>query len=246
VSARASLFGRPARHDAAVLQGLRTVHLARPLRPAVSVVLVDDHPAVLAGVQAWCAAAEPPIKVLASGATADVASSEPGRRADVVVLDLHLPGTQNDLDDLRELADGGRNVVVYSMRDDPPTALAALELGAATYLTKAEGQRHLIAAIMAAAEERPYTPPSLAGAMGTDSRPSRPRLAPRETDVLLEWFRSESKNLVAQKLGISVRTVDTYIDRVRIKYASVGRPAGTKAALVARAIQDGLVRVEEL
>ena len=37
-----------------------------------------------------------------------------------------------------------------------------------------------------------------------------------------------------------------YLDRVRIKYANAGRPAATKAALVARAIQDGLIHPEDL
>lgn len=64
--------------------------------------------------------------------------------------------------------------------------------------------------------------------------------------MLIEWFQSESKELVAQRLGISVRTVNSYLDRVRIKYANVGRPARTKASLVARAIQDGLVDVGDL
>lgn len=38
----------------------------------------------------------------------------------------------------------------------------------------------------------------------------------------------------------------SYLDRVRIKYANVGRPARTKASLVARAVQDGLVDVDDL
>jgi DNA-directed RNA polymerase specialized sigma24 family protein len=57
---------------------------------------------------------------------------------------------------------------------------------------------------------------------------------------------SESKEPVAQRLGISVRTVNSYLDRVRIKYANVGRPARTKASPVARAIRDGLVDVADL
>jgi len=51
---------------------------------------------------------------------------------------------------------------------------------------------------------------------------------------------------VAQRLGIRARTVSTYLDRVRIKYANVGRAARTKTALVARAIEDGLVSPEDL
>jgi DNA-binding CsgD family transcriptional regulator len=66
-------------------------------------------------------------------------------------------------------------------------------------------------------------------------------LSEREREVLLAWFESDSKQLVAQRFHLSAKTVDTYINRVRIKYADVGRPATTKAALVARALQDGLI-----
>jgi DNA-binding CsgD family transcriptional regulator len=64
--------------------------------------------------------------------------------------------------------------------------------------------------------------------------------------VLTQWFQCESKQLVADRMRITTRTVDTYLDRVRVKYANVGRPAPTKAALLARAIQDGLVGLEDL
>jgi DNA-binding CsgD family transcriptional regulator len=64
--------------------------------------------------------------------------------------------------------------------------------------------------------------------------------------LLLAWFESDSKNLVAARFGLSVKTVETYIGRLRIKYAEVGRLATTKAALVARALQDGLVDLSEL
>ncbi|SMD25506.1 hypothetical protein [Kibdelosporangium aridum] len=54
------------------------------------------------------------------------------------------------------------------------------------------------------------------------------------------------KEMVADKMGVSTSTVNTYLDRVRIKYANAGRPAATKAALLARAIQDGLIGLVEL
>ena len=210
------------------------------------VVLVDDHPAILAGVRSWLTSADPPVDVVASGTDLAVAWLEPGRSVPVVVMDLQLGGVVPAYADLSRLVEHGRQVVVYSMRDDSDTALTCLEIGAFTYLTKAEGQDHLVDAVRAAAECRPYVAPALAGAMGVDTRRIRPQLAPREIDVLLEWFRCESKELVGQKLGISSRTVSTYIDRVRIKYANTGRPASTKAALVARAIQDGMVSLDDL
>lgn len=212
----------------------------------ITVVVVDDHPATVAGIEAWCAKADPPLRVVDSGAGVAVAWTEPGAAADVVVFDLQLDGPVPAFVDLRRLVDAGRQVVVYTMREDRDTALLCIDVGAFVYLTKAEGPAHLIAAIRAAADNLPYTPPSLARAIGDDARQGRPRLTPREVDVLVNWFASESKDMVARKLNLSVSSVNTYINRVRIKYANAGREAPTKAALVARAIQDGLVSLEEL
>ncbi|SFA80676.1 two component transcriptional regulator, LuxR family [Amycolatopsis marina] len=212
----------------------------------VSVVIIDDHPAILSGVQAWYAASRRPVTVIAAGGSVREAWTEPGSAADVVILDLQLGEGGSAFGSLRRLVDAGRQVVVYTMRDDEKTALNCLDLGAATFLTKNEGQDHLVEATLAAADDRPYMPPALAGALGTNARADRPQLSVREENVLIEWFQSESKELVGQRLGISVRTVNSYLDRVRIKYANVGRPARTKASLVARAIQDGLVDVDDL
>jgi DNA-binding NarL/FixJ family response regulator len=79
-----------------------------------------------------------------------------------------------------------------------------------------------------------------------DRRRIRPDLAPRETEVLLAWILCDNKDDVATQLQISTTTVRTHLQRIREKYATVGRPAPTKAALLARAIQDGLVDVNEL
>jgi DNA-binding NarL/FixJ family response regulator len=216
-----------------------------PVDP-VTVAIVDDHPAVVEGVRAWCTAAEPPIVVVASGDRPGVAAAGPGADADVVVFDLLLEAGVPFFHALAQLVDAGRRVVVYSQAVDNDTILRCLELGVATYLTKAEGPEHLIPALLAAARDRPYISPALGGAMAGDRRPERPALSEREREVLLAWFESDSKNLVAARFGLSAKTIDTYIGRVRIKYAEVGRPATTKAALVARALQDGLVDLSDL
>ncbi len=213
----------------------------------LTVAIVDDHPAILAGLRAWYADAGPLIQVVAAGPTPMVAWTPPGDRADVVIFDLYLaPERPAAYGELRRLVNAGRKVIVYTMREDENIALNCLDLGAVTFLTKAEGERYLVEATVAAAEDRPYIPPALAGAIAASARSTQPRLSDRELEVLVEWFQSESKQLVAQRIGITVRTVNTYLDRVRLKYANVGRPASTKAALVARAIQDGLVAAEDL
>ncbi|MFI7000846.1 helix-turn-helix transcriptional regulator [Nocardia sp. NPDC050175] len=74
----------------------------------------------------------------------------------------------------------------------------------------------------------------------------RPTLSRREVEVLLAWLRADSKPEVCTLLFISPGTVNTHLSRIRDKYAAVGRPAPTKAALVARALQDGLVGVDDL
>jgi DNA-binding NarL/FixJ family response regulator len=212
----------------------------------ITVVVVDDHPVVVAGVRAWCALADPPIRVVAAGPAAVTAWIGAGATADVVVLDLQLDLSGPAYGELKRLVDAGRRVVVSTMRDDQETALTCLDIGAFTYLTKAEGESHLVAAIHAAARNEPYTPPALAGALGTDTDPNRPRLSEQEINVLRAWFHCESKKTVADALNITVNTVNTYLTRVRAKYASAGRAAPTKASLVARALQDGLVTIDEL
>ena len=76
-------------------------------------------------------------------------------------------------------------------------------------------------------------------------REVRPGLSKREGQVLLAWLRADSKLDAATSLYISVGTMNTHLTRIRTKYAAVGRPAGTKAALLARALQDGLTRLDE-
>ena len=76
--------------------------------------------------------------------------------------------------------------------------------------------------------------------------PKRPALSAREIEVLIEWLRNDSKLHVARTLYIAPGTINTHLQRIRAKYAAAGRPATTKAALVVRAIQDGLVSLDEL
>jgi DNA-binding CsgD family transcriptional regulator len=81
---------------------------------------------------------------------------------------------------------------------------------------------------------------------GTTVNSVKPDLSAREQEVLIAWLRTDSKVAVGQALFISLSTVRTHIQRIREKYEAVGRPASTKAALTARAIQDGFIKVGDL
>jgi DNA-binding NarL/FixJ family response regulator len=211
----------------------------------ITAVIVDDHAAIAAGVRIWCEQAAPPINLLdAGGRIADVWTG-PGAAADVVIFDLELVPGFPDFGELRRLVESGRRVVVYSQHLDNATATKCIELGALAYLTKLDGPEQLIPAIRAAAQGLPYTAPR-SGAPVTDEGSTRPRLSAREVQVLRTWFASSSKELVAAKLYITVKTVDTYITRVRVKYANAGRAARTKSELVSRALDDGIITLAEL
>ncbi|SER83922.1 two component transcriptional regulator, LuxR family [Streptomyces sp. yr375] len=212
---------------------------------AVGVTLVGDHPVVLAGFESWYAASDPPIEVRAKGVRVATALAGPGRDAHVVVLALGQRNGTPAYGDLEQLAHSRRRVIVYDVEGSRHAALTCLDLGAFTYLTRAEGRRHLLQATYAAARGARYESPALSGPRGGRGL-KRPRLSPREADVLLKWLQSESKAVVAECLWLSVRTVNTYLERVRVKYADVGRPATTKAQLLARAVQDGLISLDDL
>jgi two-component system, NarL family, nitrate/nitrite response regulator NarL len=216
---------------------------ADPVAAAVTVAIVDDHPVVIEGVRSWLAR-DPRLAVTATGDDPDAVLRAAGD-PDVLLLDLRLHGSIA-LDKVAELSAAGRRVVIYSELTDEDTVLSALDAGAVAFLAKHEGREHCIDTVLAAASDRPYVAPTLAGVLVGDRRSGRPALSEKEREALLLWFQSMSKASVARRMRVSEHTVKQYVDRARIKYAKVGRPAASKAALLARAIEDGLVRPEEI
>ncbi|MFV8228630.1 response regulator [Mycolicibacterium fortuitum] len=215
----------------------------------ITVAVIDDHDVVHAGVEAWCAHADPAIEVVGSFPTPtaffarfpDVPDS-----VDVVLLDLQIDGNKPEFDTLHKLCRVGQRVVVYSHLAADEVILTCLDIGAISYLTKTEGKRHLIEAIHAAHSATPYVAPRMAKALLSDTKLGRTNLSDREKEVLIAWFQTESKELVGKRLYISPTTVRTHLQRARAKYANVGRAAPTKSALLARAIEDGLLSLNDL
>ncbi|MGW5868828.1 response regulator [Streptomyces sp. NPDC055239] len=207
---------------------------------SLSVAFIDDHPVVIEGIQVWLSQ-EPRISVRHTGEAVDV---QPGV-ADVLILDLNLHG-RLVVDDIATLAAAGQRVIAFSQFTEQRVVLESLEAGACEFVAKNEGRAHLVNAVLAAAGDRPYVTPTAAGVLVGDRGASRPRLSPQERTALLWWFQSMSKASVARRMGVSVHTVDIYIRRARVKYAQVGRTAPTKADMLARAIEDGLVTPDDI
>jgi DNA-binding CsgD family transcriptional regulator len=82
--------------------------------------------------------------------------------------------------------------------------------------------------------------------MAADDDPGRPQLTVREIDALRAWSGSKSKTMAAASLHVSVSTLETYLQRARARYESLGRPVSTKAALMARAVEDGFLDLEDI
>jgi two-component system nitrate/nitrite response regulator NarL len=100
--------------------------------------------------------------------------------------------------------------------------------------------------VLAAAADRPYVTRSQAGAILADQDPARPTLSEQERQALLLWFQGMSKASVGRRMSISENTVRQYISRARAKYAASGRTAPSKDALLARAVEDGVVKLSEI
>ena len=161
-------------------------------------------------------------------------------------MDIHNASDRADFTVIDGLAELGYRVIVYTNSETDDVVTAGVDHGAVTCLVKSEGREHLINAIRAAHSDAPYIGPRLARAMLNDKVIRRPTLAPREKEILLAWFRTDSKEEAARRLSIAPSTVRTTLQRIRAKYAATGRPATTKTALVARAIEDGIIGIDDL
>lgn len=219
------------------------------MRRLLSVVVVDDQPVVHAGLEAWAARTNPPARIAARFATpGEFLTARPAAVTahDVVVCEIHYPGHPPEFDALARMCRAGHRVVVYSSLSADEIILRSLELGAWTFVAKSENPDQLCEALYAASCGRQYAAPRMAQALHIAKNTGRPQLSKRETEVLVAWFQTENKELVGRRLFIEPSTVCTHLQRVRAKYAAAGRPAPTKAALLARAIQDGILSADDL
>ncbi len=208
----------------------------------VTVAIIEDHPVVTEGVASWIRS-DPGQRVRLVQTARDLAwlRAVPRLAADVVILDLELSG-ELVTTQIPGLVAAGYRVVAFSGHSDPAIVMETLDNGAHAYVSKDEGRDHLVEAVLAAAADRPYVTRSQARAMLADQRPARPSLSEQERQALLLWFHGMSKASVGRRMSVTENTVRQYISRARAKYAATGRTAPSKDALLARAIEDGVIK----
>jgi two-component system nitrate/nitrite response regulator NarL len=212
----------------------------------VNAVIIEDHPVVTEGVVSWIRS-DPGQRVRVVHTARDLTGlrAAPGPPADVVILDLELSG-ELITGQIPGIVAAGYRVVAFSGHSEPAIVMDTLDNGAHAYVSKEEGRDHLVEAVLAAAADRPYVTRSQAKAMLADQRPARPALSQQEQQALLLWFQGMSKASVGRRMSISENTVRQYINRARAKYAATGRAAPSKDALLARAIEDGVLKPGEI
>ncbi len=215
----------------------------------MDVALIDEHDVVRTGLEAWLADALPQVRVMGSFAGPsglfDWLPTNWG--IDALVTEIQEDGSAPDMDCLRRLCESGPPVIVYSHLTSDEVILGALEAGAASYVSKAEGKDHIIKAVSSLDEGgAAYVGPRMSEALSRHTLGRRICLSDREKQVLVAWFKTESKDQVGRLLHIAPATVRTHLQRIRAKYAYVARPASTKSALLARAIEDGIIGLRDL
>ena len=162
------------------------------------------------------------------------------RRPDVALLDVDLgPGSPRVEDSVRTCVEQDIAVLLISAFDDARSIRAGLRAGALGFVPKRVSWHVLAEALSTVAKDELFLSVDLASILATAV--DAPDLSPRESDALRLYASGMSIAAVGRKMGISPHTAKEYLDRVRAKYAAVGRTARTRTELYAAARADGLI-----
>jgi two-component system, NarL family, nitrate/nitrite response regulator NarL len=206
----------------------------------IEIGVIDNDQMLLQGMTAWIAGTGDIDLTLTATSVAEYLAQAPMPR--IVILDLNLENYTDPADNVAELVAAGCQVIVASVVPDREYIAATTEAGAAAYITKNNNLDALAEVIRAVHEGRLHTTPEHAFWLSRDARPKRPHLSPRETEILQAVGRGVPHKAIARQLGISLSTVQTHLERVRQKYAQVGRPIYHAAHYGERIREDGFGR----
>ena len=184
-------------------------------------MLIDDHPAVRHGLGLVLSTREHTICGEAGSVAetlAQLATSAAADAADLALLDLSL-GEENGLDVVAPFDERGIPVLVYSMHDDAGSIEAALDAGAKGYVSKRELVDVLLATIADVLRGAVRLSPLAAknrdkGGARTPPAPPEVVLSERENQVLSMLGKGDSNGEIAASFAISVRTLETYFERM--------------------------------
>ncbi|MCI0478605.1 MAG: response regulator transcription factor [Anaerolineales bacterium] len=213
--------------------------MSKPIR----VLVVDDHAIVREGICALLARRKD-IQVIGEAADGKraidaVAQFDP----DVVLMDIQMP-VLDGLEATREIHKRfpAMRILVLTQHDSKEYVVPLLRAGAVGYITKSARATELIGAIRAVYEEGAYLPPRITQTVvsaiseSSDAQEERPLLTEREVEVLRLVAEGLSSREIAERLNISVKTVDTHRANIMEKLG-----VHNSAELIKLAIRKGIV-----
>jgi DNA-binding NarL/FixJ family response regulator len=206
------------------------------------ILIADDHAIVRDGLKRILES-EPDWTVVSEAKDGDEAlAAARGGDADVVLLDLSMPG-RSGIDLVRQIkADRPElKILVLSMHDAEQYAVRAIRAGASGYLTKDSASSQLVSALRKVASGGLYITAGVAEQLARGLQapahdlPHR-RLSDREYEVFMHLVGGESVTAIAERLHLSVKTVSTHKTHILEKMR-----VGSVAELVRYAVAHRLV-----
>lgn len=209
------------------------------------ILICDDHAVVRAGLR-LILEQEAGFEIVGEAASGEELIAEAGRlRPDIVVTDLSMPGLGGleALPRVRQIAPEAK-ILVLTIHEDEAYFFRALEAGAAGYVLKGASAEEFLAALRLVARGGVPVPPTLGQRLLADYTdrtkgslpPNHAQLSPREREVLSLVADGRMNKEIAERLSISVRTVERYRASIMNKLGLHNR-----AELVAYAVRRGLL-----
>ncbi len=216
---------------------VEAVSLANEL---VTVAIVDDHDAIRLGFKGACDGYN--FELVASASrVSELLEALADQVPQVVVLDLSLADGSAVEENVSRVLATGAQVLIFSIADKRGLVRAAIKAGAAAIVPKSQSMDELAKAIRLVAHGVYVNNTQTTAAIDSDVEFKEAKLSPREREVLTLYASGMALKQVAFALNIKMNTAKEHIDRVRSKYADIGRPVSSKTELLLRAIEDGLI-----
>ena len=198
-----------------------------------TVLLVDDHPLVRAGLTTLIATTDD-LDVVGEASGGEQAVTLAGTlEPDVVLMDLSMPG-MDGVEATRRILEAQPqiHVVVLTSFADQRRVSEALAAGAVGYLLKDSDGRDVLGAIRSAALGDAPLDPRVARALLPSATPRvSDTLSVRELQVLRLVAKGQANKQIGRALGISERTVKVHVTP---EFRRIGVTDRTSAAMWAR------------
>jgi DNA-binding NarL/FixJ family response regulator len=190
------------------------------------VFLVDDHPMVRERLTQLIDQ-QPDLQVCGeAGDVPEAILAIEARRPDIVILDLTLRSSSG-LELIKDFkARGvGLPILVLSMHEESLYAERVLRAGAQGYVSKQESSHHILTAIRTVLAGRIHVSPEISSSLMKRMVGAAPKaepspvasLADRELEVFQRIGQGQSTRKIAENLGLSVKTVESYRARIKEK-----------------------------